>query len=324
MRLMRTVSAAAWLAGYASVALAHETKLPQKFEDLSLAEVNPNVYVAHGIQALPNSDNKGFMSNTGVVITDAGVVIVDSGGSAAAARAILTKVRELTPKPVIAVFNSHVHGDHWLGNAAIHEAYPNARIIAHEKAIRRLKEGEAVNWTGIFARLTEKTAEEIRAVLPNEAVNGGETIKIGGSEFTLHHTGHAHTDGDIMIELPGKRLLFTGDIVEYGRAVSSDVPQDFDAKGQIAAIEYALKLPVDIYVPGHGVSGDRQIPEAALRFLKVLYDSVKRSYDAGLQDYEMRDKVAKDLSEFSSWANFDQLGKLISHTYLQIEKVDFQ
>lgn len=313
-----------WLFGCATVAQAHEIKLPQKFEDLSLVEVSPNIFVAHGIQALPDKENRAFMSNTGIVVTKAGVVIVDSGGSADVADAILSKVRELTPKPVIAVFNSHIHGDHWLGNTAIRTAYPNVRIIAHERAIQRLNEGEAESWVEIMTRMTGKSADATRAALPNEAVNGGEELTIGGVKFGIHHTGHAHTDSDVMIELPQSRLIFTGDIVEHGRAVSSDVPQDFDAKGQIAAIEYALKLPVDIFVPGHGPTGDNQIPEAALRFLQVLYDSVKRNYDAGLQAHEMKDKVAADMSEFSSWANFDQLGKLISYTYLQVEKADFK
>jgi len=312
------------LVGCAVIARAHEIELPQKFDDLSLIQVSPNIFVAHGIQALPDRDNKAFMSNTGVVLTEAGVVIVDSGGSAEVARAILSKVQQLTQKPVIAVFNSHIHGDHWLGNAAIREVYPKARIIAHERAIQRLKESEANRWVEILAGMTGKAKKAITAVLPNEVVKGGEKLTIGGTTFNTHHTGHAHTDGDVMIELPDNRLLFTGDIVEHGRAVSSDVPQDFDAKGQIAAIQYALKLPVDIYVPGHGPTGDREIPEAALRFLQVLYDSVKRNYEAGLQDYEMRGKVAKDMSKFSGWANFDQLGKLISYTFLQVERADFK
>ena len=75
-------------------------------------------------------------------------------------------------------------------------------------------------------------------------------------------------DSDIMVEAPAQRLLFTGDIVEHGRAVSSDVPQDFNAKGQIEAIRYALELPVDTFVPGHGVMGGREIPQAALDFSK--------------------------------------------------------
>lgn len=102
------------------------------------------------------------------------------------------------------------------------------------------------------------------------------------------------------------------------------MPQDFNTEGQINAIEYALDMPVDIYVPGHGISGKGEIPQAALCFLKILYSSVKHLYEEGLQDYEMHDQVAQALSEFSAWYNFDQLGRVISFVLLHVEAAEFQ
>jgi len=315
--------AAAWLLCSASVVGAHDVKLPKSLDELSLVEIQDNVYVVHGIQALPDKNNKGFMSNSGIVLTEDGPVIVDTGGSHEVGKLILAKLRELSDKPVVAVFNTHIHGDHWLGNAAVRGAFPSASIYAHEKAVERLKNGEAERWLDIFMRADSAVAGTTPE-LPDHTLKGGEQLVIGETIFRIHHTGHAHTDSDIMIELPGGRLLFTGDIVEHGRAVSSDVPQDFDALGQIEAIQYALALPVDTYVPGHGVTGGRSIPEAALRFLDVLYGSVQRHYLAGMQDYEMRELVAGDLSEFSDWFGFDELGRLISFVYLQVEAADFR
>lgn len=304
--------------------LANEVRLPDNLDEVSLVKVGERIFVLHGIQALPDGHNAGMISNTGVVLTGAGVVVVDSGGSYEIGRLIVRKVRELTRKPVVAVFNTHVHGDHWLGNSAIREAFPNVRIYAHEIAIRRLRNGEAQHWLSIISRMVGGETATVSPVLPDAALKGGELIEFGDSSFKVHHTGHAHTDSDIMVEVPGRRLLFTGDIVEYGRAVSSDVPQDFDALGQIEAIRYALALPVDTYVPGHGATGGRDKPQAALRFLETLYGSVKRHYEAGLSDYQMKEKVAADMSEFADWFNFDQLGRLISFVYLQVENASFR
>jgi glyoxylase-like metal-dependent hydrolase (beta-lactamase superfamily II) len=278
----------------------------------------------HGMQALPDAGNQGFMSNSGIILTDQGVVMVDSGGSAQVARMITARVRELTDKPVIAVFNTHVHGDHWLGNAAVREAYPDVRIYAHQRAIERLRGSEAQEWLNIFMRMTDGAVAGTEVVLPDLALTGGESIDFPGARLRIHHTGHAHTDSDLMIEVPGDRLLFAGDIIEHGRAVSSDVPQDFDIAGQIAAIEYALSLPVEVFVPGHGVTGGRVVAEDALRFLRVLHAGVQRGYADGLQDYEMRDRVARDLSDFSAWFGFDQLGRLISFVYQQVEAAEFR
>lgn len=58
--------------------------------------------------------------------------------------------------------------------------------------------------------------------------------------------------------------------------------------------------------------------------LEVLYSSVKRHYENGLQDFEMRDYVAKDLEKFSNWYGYDQIGRLISFVYQQVEKNDFK
>jgi glyoxylase-like metal-dependent hydrolase (beta-lactamase superfamily II) len=308
---------------YFSQARADPATIPADLGSVTFVEVAPNIFVLHGLQQMRDGDNKGLISNSGIVITDSGVVLVDSGGSYEIGRTIVDQVRKLTDKPIIAVFNSHIHGDHWLGNAAIREAFPNAKIFAHKRTIERLRTGEAEEWNNIIRQLVGNDSAEPDLVLPDVALEGNEELALDGKMFATHHTGHAHTDGDIMIQVPDQRLLFTKDIVEYGRLVSSDVPQDFDVKGQIAAIEYMLALPIDIFVPGHGETGGQEIPMAALEFLKTLHDSVKKNYDAGLKDYEMRDKVADDLHEFQSWFNFDQLGKMIIFVYQQVELENF-
>jgi len=78
------------------------------------------------------------------------------------------------------------------------------------------------------------------------------------------------------------------------------------------------------YVPGHGPTGDAGVPETFRRYLEILYTSVKKYYDEGLNDFEMKDQVATALGEYAGWSGFDeQLGKHISITYLQVEEADF-
>ena len=303
---------------------AHSFKVPKDIKELALTRISDNVYVAYGTFGMPDKNNRGFISNTGLVITEEGVVVFDSGGSKQVGELLVEKIKGLTDKPVIALFNSHVHGDHWLGNAAIRKAYPDVRIYAHERAIERLNNGEAEQWLDIFMQSTDNAIAGTEIVLPDNGLKGGETIKIAGKTYKIHHTGQAHTDSDLMLEYTDGRTLFAGDIVVYGSTVSSARPQDFSAKGQVEALAYVLELPVDTYVPGHGRTGGREIPEATKRFLETLYKSVQTYYDDGLQDFEMRDKVIVDMSEFSGWSSFDQIGLLISHVYQQIEASEFE
>jgi glyoxylase-like metal-dependent hydrolase (beta-lactamase superfamily II) len=312
-----------WCIASLGTASAHEVRLPETLEEMTLMQAAEGVYVVHGIQALPNSENKAFMSNSGLVETEYGWVLFDTGGSPEVAGRIIELARGVSEKPIVAVFNSHVHGDHWLGNAAIREKYPQVEIFAHTKAIARLRAGDAEMWRGTMAGMMEIPSESLPFVIPDKSLEGSEVLEIGGVTMRIHHTGHAHTDSDIMLEVSGRRILFAGDVIEHGRAVSSDVPSDFDAMGQIAAIDHALELPVEIFVPGHGPTGGREIAEDAKRFLETLYGSVEKHYDEGLLDYEMRDQVAEDLEEFSDWFNFDDLGRLISYVYQQVEFADF-
>jgi glyoxylase-like metal-dependent hydrolase (beta-lactamase superfamily II) len=107
---------------------AHNVTTPEAIEDMSLKKVTDDVYVVYGIRAMPDQENKGFISNSGIVVSDEGVVIIDTGGSQQIGEMLLNKTREVTDKPVIAAFNTHLHGDHWLGNAVIRKACPEARI----------------------------------------------------------------------------------------------------------------------------------------------------------------------------------------------------
>ena len=324
MHRVSVVALFLYLSMVAGNAIAHNIRLPEKIEQIELTRIAENTYAIHGLLALPDRDNLGFISNTGVVITKHGVVVIDTGGSAQVGELIVHQIQAITSKPIIAVFNTHVHGDHWLGNAAIRKSYPDVKIYAHSRAIERLQNGEASQWLDTVTGMTDNAIAGTELVLPNEGLSGGEQLQIDGLAFKTHHTGHAHTDSDIMVELPQQRVLFAGDIIEHRRAVSVDVPEDFSATGQIEAIRYALELPIDIYLPGHGETGGREIPEASLRFLETLYSSVQGYYEEGMADFEMRERVAADLAEFEDWSGFDELGKLISHVYLQVEAAEFE
>jgi len=83
-----------------------------------------------------------------------------------------------------------------------------------------------------------------------------------------------------MIEVKKEKTLFLGDIVMVGR-ISSQA-QDSDIKGQINAIKFALDTMNKTFIPGHGKSGGRDVPEKALSFLTDLYASVKKYYEEGL------------------------------------------
>lgn len=306
-----------------SVAHAHDINVPASLEHYSFEQMTGNIHVVHGTQALPSLKTRGFMNNPAIITTHNGVIIVDPGSSEEIGRQLLEKIKKVSGKPVIAVFNTHVHGDHWLGNHAIQVIYPTVPIYAHQRMIDRVMAGEGEDWKKLFMGMTKKATQGTTIVAPTIGLKGGEILKLDGVTLRIHHTGHAHTDSDIMIEVVDDKGLFFGDIVAANRVPNSDVPQDANFKGTINAIKLMLKGSATLFIPGHGLSGGREVPEASLDFLMKLRESVARYYKQGLTDFEMKDKVINDLSEFKNWHNFKEMGRVISYVYQEVEQEAF-
>lgn len=306
---------------WSSIAQSHDVRVPTTIGELPLEKISHNIYLVHAPLQGINEINEGFIANTGFIVTNTGVVVIDPGSSVQIGRKLLEKIAEVTDNPVTAVINTHVHGDHWLGNQAVVEKFPDAVIYAHEKMIERLNRGEGEQWLEVVQSLTKGAVLGTKVVVPNVGLKGGELIKFGDTDLEIYYKGKAHTDTDIMIEVKTEKTLFLGDIVMVGR-ISSQA-QDSDIKGQIDAIKFALDTMNKTFIPGHGKSGGRDVPEKALSFLTDLYASVKKYYEEGLSDFSMKERVIEDLSEYSKWSGFESIGRVISFTYLKVEEESF-
>ena len=91
------------------------------------------------------------MNNPAILMGNSSVIIIDPGSSLESGRMVLRQLKKMTNKPVTLVFNTHVHGDHWLGNQAIREEYPDAKFYAHPEMIRKAKESEAEAWVKMMS-----------------------------------------------------------------------------------------------------------------------------------------------------------------------------
>ena len=171
-------------------------------KDYPAEQVTDNVYVIHGPLGMPNPENQGFMNNPAFVITNDGIVVVDPGSSVQTGEMLLRVMAKISDKPVIAVFNTHIHGDHWLGNQAIRAAYPDIPIYGHPNMVALIEAGEGRTWVDLMERLTEGKTVGTGITGPTKTVDNGDTFKYGGITFRVHHYGKAHTTSDIMIEIP--------------------------------------------------------------------------------------------------------------------------
>ena len=281
-------------------------------------QVHAGTYVIHGPQGVPSVENQSFMNNPAWIVTNDGVVVIDPGSSVQAGRMVVAQLKKTTKKPVTHVFNTHVHGDHWLGNQAILEVWPKATIIGHPDMIAKAKEGAADFWLKLMSDLTKGYTDGTRAEIPTVEAADGQTFRIGGKTFRIHSSTDGHSKTDLMIEVVEDRILFTGDNVLARQVMNL---RDGTFKGVIKETDRALALGAKLYIPGHGKSGDRTLVEEQKAWFDILMPEVRRMYDEGKSDFEMKPVLVEKLKAYKDWAEFEaNLGPMISLAILEIEQ----
>jgi len=281
--------------------------------------VADKVWVMHGPRSQPNPDNQGFMNNPGLIVGRSGLILVDPGSSLQVGHKILEEVAKVSDKPVIAVFNSHIHGDHWLGNQSVREIYPDADIYAHTQTISQAQGSEGATWLNLMSRLTEGQTEGTEIVTANKTAQHGDLFVIDGEEFRIHSLLPSHTDTDIMIEHVSSRTIFTGDNCFKLRMGRFDASSSIS--GTIAALEYLVEQNFAQVVPGHGPSGS---PQEALMpyldYLRALRKAVTAGLEEELEDYEIKQKILPDFAHLAEWSEFDSLfGRNVNKMFLELE-----
>jgi len=301
--------------------LAMQQAYALEWPQITPLQIAPHTYVIeHGPHAEDPKVSRGFHNNPGFVVTGTGVVVIDTGSSYEIGKMILRKIAEVTAKPVTHIFTTHFHGDHWLANQALVEAYPDAQTIAHPELIALLKGGEDQFWLDVFAERLGDDFAGTQAVIPNTPAENRE-YTIGGIIFQVMLFDKAHTATDLMVHVVDDGVLFTGDIVN-NEHFSFMGHGNF--KGAYEATQKALALNPEQIVVGHGHSGDIKLVEEFAQIYQQLRSMVAKYYDQGLMDFEMKPRVAAELGEYQHWSGFDrQIGPYISQLITELESESF-
>jgi glyoxylase-like metal-dependent hydrolase (beta-lactamase superfamily II) len=289
--------------------------------DYPFDKVAENTWVIHGPLEMPNVSNQGFMNNPGIVLTSEGVVIVDPGSSVQAGEMVLRMLKKVADQPVIAVFNTHIHGDHWLGNQAIRAAYPEAPIYGHTEMLAMVDAGSGDTWVELMDRLTEGATKGTRVVGPGHAVKHGDTFKIGNKTFRIHHYGQAHTRTDIMIEVEEDEVIFLGDNVTADR-----IPRMSDGNftGNISSVDKILEIDASTWIPGHGPTGDTTMVKAYRSYLQAVYASAQKAFNEDLDSSDVKTISLQTTTQYKDWAGYeDELGPHGAQAYMEVEAAEF-
>jgi len=237
------------------------------FNRFSAQLITESVYVIHGPREMPNAANRGFMNNPAFIIGKESVVVIDPGSSHETGAMVLREIKKITDKPVSHIFNTHIHGDHWLGNEIIQQKYPDTQIFADPRMIKKAKAGEAQSWMDNLMSMTDGATSGTKIAYPDTEVSNGMKVKAAGLHFNIYTEGVAHSDSDILIEYVEGSTMFVGDTVGYERILRMD---DGGFRDVMKALDKAISLNLKYYVPGHGNTGDISIVQLQREYFDTL------------------------------------------------------
>jgi len=262
------------------------------------------------------------MNNPGFVITTAGVVVIDPGSSRAAGEMVRANIERVTDQPVVAVFNTHVHGDHWLANQAFTEHNAALPVYGSARFVERVDEGAGQQWLTLIDTMTDGVAGRTTAYGPTHPVADGDVISIGDTRFRVMRNDKAHTDTDIVIVVEEQGVVFLGDNTFNGRIGRLD---DGSLTGIIEILDRVLELDARHFVPGHGPTGGAEIVRDYRGLIAGIYTGVETLYEQGMADFEMKPIVVEQLSpRYGDLSGFtEDIGRAISFAYLEVEENAF-
>jgi quinoprotein relay system zinc metallohydrolase 2 len=291
LQLIRVLAGAILILGAATTAQA-DTPLP-------VQQIANGDYAHFGQIALATPDNAGDIANLGIIVGDAAVALVDTGGSVTVGQRLMLAVHAITDKPVRYVINTHEHPDHVFGNAAMPSG---ATFVGHRNLPAELAKRGPYYLRSYREQLGEAAIAAVRIIPPTLLVDSETTLDLGGRRLRLTAwSPAAHTDCDLTVLDETTGVLFAGDLMFL-----QHVPVlDGSLTGWLSLMPRLAEIPATIVVPGHGrlVSPWPQALDDERRYLTVLEQDTRRMIAAGTPLARAVPDIAR--SERTRWQLFD-------------------
>src|SRR4051812_44558254 len=241
-------------------------------KQISFEELGPGLY-GYTAEGDPNS---------GVVIGDESVLVVDAQATPQMAEDVLARIRQVTDKPVKHVVLSHYHAVRVLGASAYTEAEIIASDATRDLIVERGQQDMASE-IGRFPRLFRGKESIPGLTWPTMVFKQEMTVMMGKLEVRIMHPGPGHTAGDSIVWIPSQKVLFSGDLVEYKAGIYTG---DAHLAKWPATLDALAALKPRALVPGRGpalkTSGDSlKAIKFTQDFVRGLLDSARRGVKTG-------------------------------------------
>lgn len=283
--------------------------------DMTPKKVSEHVYYVEGVPGIA-TDNQGFVSNAGFVITDEGVVVFDALATPSLAYELIRTIRGITKKPIKRVIVSHYHADHIYGLQVFEEM--GAKIYAPRGAQEYIQSDNA------RARLEERqfsldpwVNDDTHLVLPDVTVSQSDSFKMGRHTFTINYLGKAHSDGDLTMLVEPDRILFSGDIIFEGR-----IPfvGNADSGLWLKTLTNLETGGLTALIPGHGPASTH--PQSTISLTRRYLSFLRKVMGDAVDEFKPFDEAYSeaDWSEFKQLPAFEEGNRINAYqVYLSME-----
>ena len=242
-------------------------------------------------------------SNAGVLVTDDGVLVIDTRQHPRDGQDLLDRIRKITDKPIKWVINTHFHGDHHYGNSVFKAA--GATIVAQQETARLMRQVQDKEMArrGNFFKSRGYDPSEVKLVLPDVTFDREMTIRLGGRDIRLVYLGPGQQVGDTFTFLPHVRTVYTTGM--FGPRSMPNMAFTPSVESWIKLLNELAAMDVDRILPAHGdVSTAADVKELAA-MIADEYATVKEAVAKGMS----LDDALKTLTfpQYKDWRNYQRL-----------------
>jgi cyclase len=255
---------------------------------------------------------KGFDSNSGIILTQEGVVVIDTGQNPIESRDIMATVKKLTSKPVRIVIDTEPHADHTTG----HFVFPDAVIIAAAGGGDSMRAADRAAPNRI--QTMAATSPEMKAALegykfiaPHIEYHDRMTINFGGKTIELIYMKGVHSESDNAVWLPKERVVFSASAFVVNQI---NILRPFVTIPDILAAGKMMRaLNPQYVVPGHGTPGTVKIFDDGEKYYALLMDRVGALMKQGKSLDDIKKEVK--MPEYASWGSQDRMPTNVEAAY---------
>jgi len=272
------------------------------------------VEIGDRVWAWLQPDGSWGWSNAGLVADGGESLLVDTLFDLELTGRMLEAMRAATPAAarIATVVNTHANGDHCYGNHLV----ADAEIIATRRAAEEMGRVPASVLAGMLAAAPTMGAVgaylqrifgafqfgEVIDTLPTRTFDGSLDVAVGDTAVRLLELGPAHTGGDLIVEIPGRRLAFAGDLLFVG---GHPIVWAGPVSNWVAALTHIAALDVDIIVPGHGPLTDRAGATELAAYFVELQTQARPLWEEGLAPLAAARLISVDRA--AAWGDAERL-----------------